>query len=56
MKDSEKKLKEELSHHFSLHGQRMKMLVKLVLGLLKLGSISYSKLSNQSKSKAFIQL
>lgn len=45
MKDSEKELKEELSHHFVAHSQRIKMLVKLVLGLLKLGTISYSKLS-----------
>jgi hypothetical protein len=45
MKDSEKELKEELSRHFVAHGQRMTMLVKLIFGLLKLGTISYSKLS-----------
>lgn len=45
MKDTEKELKEELGHHFVAHSQRMKMLVKLILGLLKLGTISYSQLS-----------
>jgi hypothetical protein len=45
MKDTEKELKEELSQHFVAHGQRMKMLIKLILGLLKLGTVSYSKLS-----------
>lgn len=45
MKDTEKELKEELSQYFVAHGQRMKMLIKLILGLLKLGTISYSKLS-----------
>jgi len=45
MKDSEKALKEELSAHFAGHYKRLEMLAKLILGILKLGTISYSKLS-----------
>lgn len=45
MKDSEKALKEELAAHFVGHSKRVEMLVKLLLGLLHLGSVSYSKLS-----------
>jgi len=45
MKDTEKGLKRKLTAHFSGHGQRMNMLVMLILGLLKLGTISYPKLS-----------
>ena len=45
MEDTEKKLKEELSEYFVLHAQRMKVLIKLILGMLKLGTVSYSCLS-----------
>lgn len=45
MEDSEKGLKEELSVHFAGHYKRLEMLSKLILGILKLGTISYSKLS-----------
>ncbi|EJF54077.1 hypothetical protein SapgrDRAFT_2415 [Saprospira grandis DSM 2844] len=43
MKYTEKELKRKLSAHFSGYGQRMNMLVMLILGLLKLGTISYPK-------------
>lgn len=45
MKDREKALKEVLGHHFIGHSRRIEALVKLVVGLLHLGSVSYSKLS-----------
>ena len=45
MKDSEKALKAVLQDHFIGHSKRLELLVKLVLGLLHLGSVSYSKLS-----------
>ena len=44
MKDTEKVLKEELSKHFAGQSQRLTMLTKLILGILKLGTVSYSKL------------
>lgn len=45
MKDTEKVLKEELSQIFKGQSQRITMLCKLLLGMIKLGTISYSKLS-----------
>ena len=45
MQDKEKGLEKELKEHFKTHGRRMEMLVKLILGLLMLGSLNYSKLS-----------
>ena len=45
MKDTEKALKEELSQHFIAQAQRICMLAKLILGVLKMGTVSYSKLS-----------
>lgn len=44
MKSTEKVLKEELSKIFEGQSQRLTMLSKLVLGLFKLSTISYSKL------------
>lgn len=44
MKDTEKFLKEELSKRFGGQSQRLNMLAKLILGMLKLSTISYSKL------------
>ena len=44
MKDTEKKLKEELCKHFVGQSQRLKMLTKLILSMLKLSTVSYSKL------------
>jgi len=45
MKDTEKVLKEELKQYFEGHGQRLTMLSKLVLSIIKMGTISYSVLS-----------
>lgn len=45
MKDTEKVLKEELSQIFSGQSQRLTMLSKLLIGIIKLGTVSYSKLS-----------
>jgi len=45
MKGTEKVLKEELSQVFDGHSQRLTMLSKLLLSILKLGTVSYSKLS-----------
>jgi hypothetical protein len=45
MKDREKVLKEELPKLFEGHSQRLTMLSKLILGIVQLGTISYSKLS-----------
>ena len=45
MKDTEKVLKEELSKLFEGQSQRLSMLSKLIIALLKLGTVSYSKLS-----------
>lgn len=44
MKDTEKVLKEELSKIFEGQSQRLSMLSKLIIALLKLGTVSYSKL------------
>ena len=45
MKDREKELKAVLQDHFVGHSKRLELLVKLVIGLIHLGSVSYSKLS-----------
>lgn len=45
MKDTEKALKGVVGEHFIGHSRRLEMLVKLVIGLLHMGSVSYSKLS-----------
>lgn len=45
MKDTEKVLKEELKQYFEGHEQRLTMLSKLVLSIIKMGTISYSILS-----------
>lgn len=44
MKNTEKVLKEELSQLFAGQSQRLTMLSKLIIGMLKLSTISYSKL------------
>ena len=44
MKDTEKVLKEELSKIFEGQSQRLTMLSKLIIAMLKLGTVSYSKL------------
>lgn len=44
MKDTEKVLKEELSKQFEGQSQRLMMLSKLIISIVKLGTISYSKL------------
>lgn len=44
MKNTEKVLKEELSQLFEGQSQRLTMLSKLIIAILKLGTISYSKL------------
>lgn len=45
MKDIEKALKEELSVHFVGHGQRTTMLCKLVLAVLKMSTVNFSRLA-----------
>lgn len=45
MKDTEKVLKEELSKHFKGHGQRLTMLSKLIISIIKMGTVNYSQLS-----------
>ena len=45
MKDTENALKEELSLHFIGHGQRLHMLSKLVVALLKMCTVNYSQLA-----------
>lgn len=45
MKDREKELEAQLSAHFIGRAQRKRMLAKLVLGIVQLGTINYSKLS-----------
>lgn len=45
MKDTELALKKELSSVFSGQGQRLMMMSKLILSILKLGTVSYNKLS-----------
>lgn len=44
MKDTEKVLKAELSKLFEGQSQRLTMLSKLIIAILKLGTVSYSKL------------
>ncbi len=44
MEDRERQLEEQLSAHFIGNIQRQRMLSKLVLGMVQLGTISYSKL------------
>jgi len=45
MQDSEKSLEKELSKHFKGDKRRILVLTKLLIGILYLGSVSYSKLS-----------
>lgn len=45
MKDTEKALKEELSKHFGGQGQRLVMMSKLILSVLQMCTVNYSKLS-----------
>jgi len=45
LKDTEKQLKEELNRYFDGQNQRLTMLVKLVLALIKMCTVNYSKLS-----------
>lgn len=45
MKDTEKVLKEELSKHFDGQAQRLTLMSKLLIGIIKLGTIQYSSLS-----------
>lgn len=44
-KNREKALKAELSHHFTGQAQRIVVLSKLILGMLQMSSVNYSKLS-----------
>lgn len=44
MKDREKVLKEKLSRIFSGQSQRLSMLSKLIIGMIQLSTVSYSKL------------
>ena len=44
MKDTEKVLKEELSNIFEGQGQRLTMLSKMIIAIIQLSTISYSKL------------
>jgi hypothetical protein len=45
MKDTEKALKEELSPNFNGHGQRLNMMSKLVLAVLKMCTVNFAELS-----------
>ena len=45
MKDTEKALKEVLSQNFIGHGQRLKMMSKLVLSVLKMCTVNFAQLS-----------
>lgn len=45
MKDTEKVLKEELSQHFGGQNQRLVMMSKLIIALIMMCSVNYSKLS-----------
>lgn len=45
MKDTEKVLKDILSDHFAGQSQRLTMLSKLVISIIKMSSISYAQLS-----------
>jgi len=48
-KSKEKALKEELSQHFTGSPQRLTVLSKLILAVLQMSSINYSKLLKQAK-------
>jgi len=45
MKDTEKALKEELSRNFNGHGQRLRMMSKLVLAVLKMCTVNFAQLA-----------
>ncbi len=45
MKDTEKALKEELCQIFSGHGQRLSMMSKLILAILKMCTVNYAQLA-----------
>ena len=45
MKDTEKALKEELSQNFNGHGQRLRMMSKLVLAVLKMCTVNFAQLA-----------
>ena len=45
MKDTEKALKEELSQNFNGHGQRLRMMGKLVLAVLKMCTVNFAQLA-----------
>lgn len=45
MKDTEKVLKDILSKHFAGQGQRLTMLSKLLISIIKMSSVSYAQLS-----------
>ena len=45
MKDIEKALKEELCKHFLGQGQRLTMMSKLILSVIKMSTVNYSKLA-----------
>lgn len=45
MKDTEKALKEELSRNFVGHGQRLRMMSKLVLAVLKMCTVNFAQLA-----------
>ncbi len=45
MKDTEKALKEELCQIFSGHGQRLSMMSKLILAVLKMCTVNYAQLA-----------
>ncbi len=45
MKDTEKALKEELSQHFIGQGQRITMMSKLILAVLKMCTVNFAQLS-----------
>lgn len=45
MKDTEKVLKEELSKHFEGQSQRLMMLSKLIIALIKMNTVNYAQLA-----------
>lgn len=45
MKDTEKVLKEELSKHFKGQSQRLMMISKLIIALIKMNTVNYSQLA-----------
>lgn len=45
MKDIEKALKEELSVHFVGHGQRLAMMSKLVMAVIKMSTVNFARLA-----------